>query len=439
MSFVPHSTNDTDEIFNSLGIDSHDQLFEHIPNELYLKEDISIESAKSELELIDYFNDIAIKNEPNLICFAGNGHYDSYLPHTVRSLTMRPEFMTSYTPYQAEISQGVLQALFEFQSLVADLTDMELANASLYDGTTSVVEAVSMAIAKTNKNRILLSEGLNSRAIEALNTFIDTDYITLESIPYDEQFKHTKLSIDDDVACVVFSLPTTHGSIQDYKEVNTVINEAGSISICLVDPGVLGVVETPGKMGFDIVVAEGQSIGSPLSFGGPTVGWFATKKEFARLIPGRLIGESVDSDNNKAYVMTLRAREQDIRREKASSNICTNQTLNAIGSAIHLSWLGPQGLKEMSTLSMQKAHYLKDILEKNFNLPLDNNFIREFIVDVGTRETEDVIRKMAKKGFLAGIPINYRENNFLLVSVTEKRTKKELDSFAEALQEVVYV
>ena len=424
---------------NGKGLERSSTAFLQTQYELYLKEDISIESAKSELELIDYFNDIAIKNEPNLIFFAGNGHYDSYLPHTVKSLTMRPEFMTSYTPYQAEISQGVLQALFEFQSLVADLTDMELANASLYDGTTSVVEAVSMAIAKTNKNRVLLSEGLNSRAIEALNTLIDTDHVTLESIPYDEQFKHTKLTIDDDVACVVFSLPTTHGSIQDYKEVNSVIKEAGSISICLVDPGILGVVETPGKMGFDIVVAEGQAIGSPLSFGGPTVGWFSTKKEYARLIPGRLIGESVDTDNNKAYVMTLRAREQDIRREKASSNICTNQTLNAIGSAIHLSWLGPQGLKEMSTLSMQKAHYLKDILENNFNLPLDNNFIREFIVDVGTRETEDVIRKMAKKGFLAGISVNYRENNYLLVSITEKRTKKELDSFAEALQEVVYV
>ena len=439
MSFVPHSIDDKNEIFDSLGIESYDQLFEHIPDELYLKEDIDIENEKSELELIDLFNNIGSKNEQDLICFAGNGHYDSYLPHTVKSLTMRPEFMTSYTPYQAEISQGVLQALFEFQSLVADVTDMELANASLYDGTTSVVEAVSMAIAKTKKRKVLLSEGLNSRAIEALNTIIDTNDIALESIPYDEGFKHTNLVVDDQVACVVFSLPTTHGSIQDFKEINNVIKEAGAISVCLLDPSILGVVETPGRMGFDIVVSEGQSIGSSMSFGGPTVGWFATRKEYARLIPGRLIGETVDGNNTKAYVMTLRAREQDIRREKASSNICTNQTLNAIGSAIHLSWLGPQGLKEMSTLSMQKAHYLKERLQKNFNLPLGDNFIREFIVDVDTREPKEVIRKMAKKGFLAGIPVTYRGNGYLLISITEKRTKAELDAFAEALQEVVYV
>lgn len=438
MSFIPHSENDTNQMLNDLDLNTFDDLFAHIPNELYLKTNIDIEESKSELELIHYFNNLASKNVNNLVCFAGGGHYDNYLPHTVKSLTMRPEFMTSYTPYQSEISQGVLQALFEYQSLVADLTDMEMSNASLYDGATSVVEAVSMSIVKTKRNKVLISEGINKRALEALNTIIDTDSVMIKTLKYDSEFNHKNIQLNDDIACVVFAVPTTHGSIQNYTQINEYLHTLGIVSICVVDPSILGIVKSPGEMGFDVVVAEGQSIGSALSFGGPTVGWFATKKEFARLIPGRLIGESRDTNGKRAYVMTLRAREQDIRREKASSNICTNQTLNAIGSAIHLSWLGPNGLKEIGYQSMQKAHYLKDKLSKNFNLPLGDNFVREFIVDVQPRNSQEVIQRMSKKGFLAGIPVTYRENDYLLVSVTEKRTVDELDYYSDSLQEVVY-
>ena len=239
-------------------------------------------------------------------------------------------------------------------------------------------------------------------------------------------------------AAFVVSYPHYEGSAEDLSELVIKAKDKGLVTICYVDPTLLGILKTPGNMGFDIVVAEGQSIGTPLSFGGPTVGWFATKKEYARLIPGRLIGESRDTNGKRAYVMTLRAREQDIRREKASSNICTNQTLNAIGSAIHLSWLGPNGLKEIGYQSMQKAHYLKDKLSKNFNLPLGDNFVREFIVDVQPRNSQEVIQRMSKKGFLAGIPVTYRENDYLLVSVTEKRTVDELDYYSDSLQEVVY-
>ena len=438
MSFTPHSSSEIQFMLNELGFSSFNDLFSHIPEGLYLNEDIDIANLQSELELIEYFNNISNKNVQDLVCFAGNGHYDAYLPYTVKSLTMRPEFMTSYTPYQAEISQGVLQALFEFQSLVADLTGMELANASLYDGATSVVEAVNMAITKTKRSKILISEGLNLRSVETLNTILDTELISIQILNYDLDFVHEVIASDEEIACIVFALPTCHGSIQDYIKINKKLNKLGIISICLVDPSILGVVKSPGEMNFDVVVAEGQSIGSSLSFGGPTVGWFATKKEYARLVPGRLIGETVDSNNNKAYVMTLRTREQDIRREKASSNICTNQTLNAIGCAIHLSWLGPNGLKEMGNQAMQKAHYLKDKLELNFVLPLANNFVREFMVDIETRTPDEVIRKMAKKGFLAGVGIKKNNKDYLLVAVTEKRTKKELDSYADALQEVVY-
>jgi len=438
MTFTPHSSADIKTMLDELGLSSHDDLFNHIPKELYLSDDIDIEESKSELELIEYFNNLSNKNIQDLVCFAGDGHYDTYLPHTVKSLTMRPEFMTSYTPYQAEVSQGVLQALFEFQSLVSDLTDMDLANASLYDGATAVVEAISMSITKTKRAKILISEGLNLRSVETLKTIINTDEISIEVLKYDKDFIHKLVATNDEIACVVFSLPTCHGSVQDYLEINEQLKEKGIMSICLIDPSLLGVIKSPGTMGFDIVVAEGQALGSALSFGGPTVGWFATKKEYARLVPGRLIGETIDKDNNKAYVMTLRAREQDIRRAKASSNICTNQTLNAIGSAIHLSWLGPHGLREMGYQSMQKAHYLSDKLSSNFLLPLNNNFIREFLVDVDTRTPEEVIRKMSKKGYLAGISVKKDNKKYLLVAVTEKRTKRELDGYADALQEVVY-
>ena len=264
MSFIPHSSNDIKQMFNELDLNSFDDLFTHIPSELYLKSKIDIAEAKSELELINYFNNLASKNVNDLVCFAGGGHYDNYLPHTVKSLTMRPEFMTSYTPYQSEISQGVLQALFEYQSLVADLTDMEMSNASLYDGATSVVEAVSMSIVKTKRNKVLISEGVNTRALEALNTIIDTDTIMIETIKYDSDFNHNNIQLNEEVACVVFSLPTIHGSIQNYTKINEYLHTLGVISICVVDPSILGIVKSPGEMDFDVVVAEGQSIGSTL-------------------------------------------------------------------------------------------------------------------------------------------------------------------------------
>ena len=275
---------------------------------------------------------------------------------------MRPEFMTSYTPYQPEISQGVLQALFEFQSLVCDLTEMELANASLYDGATSIAEAISVAINKTKRDGVVISNSFNPNSKEVVDTLIDSDKFNLKFVTLeDDRFPDDYLFTEDDAAFVV-SYPHYNGSAQDLTDLVRRAKEKGVVSICYVDPTLLGILKTPGNMGFDIVVAEGQSIGTPLSYGGPTVGWFATKKEFARLVPGRIIGETRDSNNLKTYVMTLRAREQDIRREKASSNICTNQTLNAIGSAIHLCWLGPEGIYSMGYHAMQKANYMKKML-----------------------------------------------------------------------------
>ena len=431
--FVPHSEIDLKKMFEELSISSLDDLFTHIPETLKLNDGLNVPPSLSELESISEFENLESKNTQNLICFAGGGHYDVYLPQTVKSLTMRPEFMTSYTPYQAEISQGILQVLFEYQSLICDLTDMELANASLYDGATSVAEAISVAINKTKRDNVVISNGFNPNTKEVVNTLIDTNKFNVNYVDLiDYLFPEDYVFSQEDAAFVV-ALPHYEGSAQDLTSIVQNAKAAGVVTICYTDPSMLGILKSPGSMGFDIVVAEGQSMGSPLSFGGPTVGWFATRKELARLVPGRIIGESRDSNNTKTYVMTLRAREQDIRREKASSNICTNQTLNAVGSTIHLSWLGPEGLYEIGYQAIQKASYMKQLLSNNnFNVLNHTTSLREFLVETD-RSADEVILSMGDKGFLAGIKY---DDNKILVAVTEKRTKAQIDEYVKSLTEV---
>ena len=431
--FVPHSEIDLKKMFEELSISSLDDLFNHIPETLKLNDGLNVPQSLSELESISEFENLESKNTQNLICFAGGGHYDVYLPQTVKSLTMRPEFMTSYTPYQAEISQGILQVLFEYQSLICDLTDMELANASLYDGATSVAEAISVAINKTKRDNVVISNGFNPNTKEVVNTLIDRNKFNVNYVDLiDYLFPEDYVFSQEDAAFVV-SLPHYEGSAQDLTSIVQNAKAAGVVTICYADPSMLGILKSPGSMGFDIVVAEGQSMGSPLSFGGPTVGWFATRKELARLVPGRIIGESRDSNNIKTYVMTLRAREQDIRREKASSNICTNQTLNAVGSTIHLSWLGPEGLYEIGYQAIQKASYMKQLLSNNnFNVLNHTTSLREFLVETD-RSADEVILSMGDKGFLAGIKY---DDNKILVAVTEKRTKAQIDEYVQSLTEV---
>ena len=430
--FVPHSEIDLKKMFEVLSISSLEDLFTHIPETLKLNDGLNLPQSLSELEAIQHFETVQKKNTQDLVCFAGGGHYDVYLPHTVKTLTMRPEFMTSYTPYQAEISQGILQILFEYQSLICDLTDMELANASLYDGATSIAEAISVAINKTKRDGVVVSSGLNPNSKAVINTLIDTSKFDIKHVELKNYLFPDDYEFSEEDAAFVVSLPHYEGSAQDLTEIVTKAKQAGVVTICYVDPSMLGILKTPGSMGFDIVVAEGQSMGSPLSFGGPTVGWFATRKDLARLVPGRIIGESRDSNNTKTYVMTLRAREQDIRREKASSNICTNQTLNAVGSTIHLSWLGPQGLYEIGYQATQKASYMKNqLVEKGYNIPNAGTSLREFLIETN-KDAAEVISAMGSHGYLAGIKYSEKQ---ILVAVTEKRTKIEIDDYIEKLVE----
>ena len=441
MDFTPHTDDDMAVMLGALGLSEVSDLFDHVPAGARLDHDPGLPPPMSELEAMQLVDDLGRRNRSNLVCFAGGGYYDHYLPPVVTALTMRPEFVTAYTPYQPEVSQGVLQALFEFQSMVCEITGMDVANASLYDGSTAAVEAVNLAVAATGRTAVWVSRGVSPRTRETVATFAATRGI--------EVVEHGLIdgkTVWDDTAqpapaAVIVAQPNYLGAIEEYDRAESVAHDAGALAVASVDPMTLGVLRHPGAAGFDLVVAEGQPLGNPLSFGGPVVGLFATTAKHIRRIPGRLVGQTVDRDDNTAFVLTLRAREQDIRRAKASSNICTNQSLNALAAAIHLAWLGPNGLRESGEQSAQKAHYLADRLSEIPGVELAGgaSFVREFAVRLPVDPVE-VIRAMAERGYLAGISVtaDYPElPRTLVVAVTEKRSRAELDGYVQAMKEVV--
>jgi len=441
VDFTPHTEIDVAVMLDALTLSEPADLFAHLPAGARLDHDPGLPEPLSELEVLDMVETWGKQNRSDLTCFAGGGYYDHYLPPVVTALTMRPEFVTAYTPYQPEVSQGVLQALFEFQSMVCEITGMDVANASLYDGATAAVEAVNLAVATTGRTSVWLSRGVNPRTRETIATFA-----AARNIEVVEHDLVEGITIWDDAArplpaAVIVAQPNYLGVIEDYNRAAALAQNAGALAVASVDPMTLGVLRNPGSAGFDLTVAEGQPLGNPLSFGGPVVGFFATSAAHVRRIPGRLVGKTVDRDNSTAYVLTLRAREQDIRRAKASSNICTNQSLNALASAIHLAWLGPQGLRETGEQSAQKAHYLADRLVElpGVELASGSAFLREFAVTLPA-DPPEVINAMAERGYLAGIPLSgdYPEmSRSMLIAVTEKRSRAQLDGYVAALKEVL--
>jgi len=441
MDFTPHTETDVAEMLAAVGLREPADLFSHLPAEVLVDPDLGLPEPLSELEVMRHIDALGARNTPNLVCFAGGGIYDHHLPPVVRALTLRPEFMTSYTPYQAEVAQGVLQALYEYQSMVAALTGLPAANASLYDGASAGLEAVNLAVGHTGRNGVWVSRGVHPHTRAIIDTFARAR--ELEVVEHPMVGGRTVWTTDagPEPAAVVFSQPNHLGVIEDYDAAVSFAHDAGALAIAEVDPMLLGVLRTPGAAGCDIAFAEGQPLGNPMSFGGPVVGVFATTMELLRRIPGRLVGATVDREGRTAYTLTLRTREQDIRREKASSNICTNQSLNAIGAAVHLAWLGPGGLAEVGRQSMARARYLAGLLEKidGVHLGVDAPFGREFPILLPIDPAE-AVAAMAERGYLAGIPIsaNYPEMpGGLLVAVTEKRTRSEMDGYAAALEEVL--
>jgi glycine dehydrogenase subunit 1 len=441
MDFTPHTDADVHAMLATLGLSEPDDLFAHLPAEVRVTGDLGLPDPLSELELMRHIDDLGARNTPGLVCFAGGGIYDHHLPPVVRALTLRPEFVTSYTPYQAEVSQGVLQALFEYQSMIAAITGLPVANASLYDGASAGLEAVNLAVGHTGRKGVWISRGLHPHTREIIATFARARELQIVEHPMVGGRTAWAPDAGPEPAAVVFSQPNHLGVIEDYDAAVTLAHGAGALAIAEVDPMLLGVLRSPGAAGCDIAFAEGQPLGNPMSFGGPVVGLFATTMELLRRIPGRLVGHTFDHEGRPAYTLTLRTREQDIRREKASSNICTNQTLNAIGAAVHLAWLGPNGLTEVGRQSMQKARYLASRVTeiRGVKLAVEAPFGREFPLLLPI-DPHDAVAAMAERGFLAGIPLSgdYPElPGGLLVAVTEKRTRHQLDSYAEALEKVV--
>jgi glycine dehydrogenase subunit 1 len=441
--FLPHTDAEIERMLATLGLTNLDELFDVVPAALRLTARPGADGRPRHLDLPDGLGEfdvmtemerLASRNRADLVCFAGGGAYDHDVPAVVRRLAFRSEFVTAYTPYQPEVAQGVLQMLFEYQSLLCRITGMEVANASLYDGATACVEAINLGVAATGRDEVWVSAGVNPRWREAIATFAAGTGHRVVEVPLEDGV--TAWPTGGTPAALLLQHPNHLGCLEDVPAAGERARHLGALSLVAFDPVAAGLLRSPGEQGADVVVGEGQPIGTPQSFGGPYLGLFACRLDHVRRLPGRLVGETVDTEGRRAYVTTLRTREQDIRREKASSNVCTNQTLIAVAFAIHLSWLGTGGLRDLALRCARGTRYARDALcaidgvEPLVGSPV----LREFAVRTPVAP-EVVVDRLAEEGFLAGIPLEPEFGDHgLLVAVTERRTREEIDAFAAAFE-----
>jgi glycine dehydrogenase subunit 1 len=423
----------------TIGVSSLDDLFTQIPERVRLREPLGVPDGVSELEIVEELRGLAARNRhlDELVCFAGAGAYDHYVPSVVWALAGRSEFSTSYTPYQPEVSQGVLQALFEFQSMICELTALDVSNASLYDGATALVEAVNMARAG-ERRRVLVSAGVDPRLVETLRTYGRGAGYEPELFAADGG-RGGSPDVGTDVAAVVVQHPNVLGILEPAGELFEKARSGGAKAIQIFDPLSLGVLAPPGQLGADIAVAEGQGLGNHLAFGGPYLGLIAARIDDVRRMPGRIVGETVDVDGATGYVLTLQAREQHIRREKANSNICTNQTLMAIAATVYLGWLGPAGLVELGRRCASKAAYAAARLTGLPGVELLHPgapFFKEFALRLPKAAT-DVVASLVERGYLGGVPFPAAGDDVLLVAVTERRTRDQIDGLAAEMRAVL--
>lgn len=441
MEYLPHTPSDVEAMLEAIGLDSLGELFEAVPESVRLGRPLEVPPALDEITLAAHLKELAGRNQGagDLICFAGGGAYDHYVPAAARALASRGEFTTSYTPYQPELSQGVLQAVFEFQTHVCELYGMEVANASLYDGASSLVEAVNLACRTTKRDRVVVAGTIHPHYLEVLRTYTSGLGIVVETLPWKADGT-ADLSgvILEGAAAVACQYPNFFGHLEDVQAISDAARAAGALSIVVADPTAMGVLASPGQLGADVAVGEGQPFGNSLSYGGPYVGLFATRLEHVRQVPGRIAGETLDRDGNRAYVLTLQAREQHIRRAKATSNVCTNQTLMAIAATIHLSWLGPQGLQRMGHLCLAKTRAAAERLAEvpGCRVRFEGPVFKEFVLQTPV-PTRPLLRSLASHGFLAGPALGRwfpDLDDCLLVAATERRTNEDIELFAEALE-----
>lgn len=429
-----------------IGAASIDELFSDIPEEIRQKSGIELPDHLSEFEVYGKLKELASKNISG-ISFLGSGVYDHLIPSVVPFVMSRSEFLTAYTPYQAEISQGILQAMYEYQSLLCTLTGLDVSNASLYDGATAAAEACAMAVNSVRKaNKILYSSTLYSQTIEVLETFFANMDVELECITAAEgsgvlDLPALRERLDESVAGVIVQSPNRYGCVEDYSGFAEAIHEAGAKLIISSNPVALGLLKSPGEWGADLAVGNGQPCGLPQYFGGPGVGFICAAENLMRKMPGRMVGQTLDSEGNRAFVLTLQAREQHIKRERATSNICTNQALTAVGVAAYLTCLGPEGMRELAGQNHSKARYLYERLsleteaQEVFGAPFFNEFVMRMPL-----EADAVVEHMVNQGFFPGIPLNGAyagAERDLLIAVTEKRTKDEIDGYIDALQRII--
>ena len=431
--YFPHTDEDLKAMLATVGINSIDALYAQIPDSIRFKGDYRLPSEMSEMEVRETFEKLGSQNE-QLTCFAGYGVYDHYTPSVIPQLLQRSEFLTSYTPYQAEISQGTLHYIFEYQSMMAELTGMDISNASMYDGTTAAAEAMMMAVAAGKKqNKVLVSETLNGDTRKVLDTYALHQGIELVTIPAkdgvtDLSALTSQLSTLEGIAGVMVQQPNVYGIVEDFTGFAEACHEQKALFIIDSVAADLAVLKTPGELGADIAVGDGQSLGIPMQFGGPYVGYMCCTEKLIRKMPGRIVGMTKDNRDQRAFVLTLQAREQHIRRQKATSNICSNQSLMALFVTIYCSLMGKQGLKEAAQMSYAGAHYLCDKLLATgmFHLAYDKPFFNEFYVKYDG-DVDTLYQRFIGAGFLGGVKLD----DGILFAVTEKRTKEEIDNLVK--------
>lgn len=442
MPYIPHTDEDCRAMLDTIGVDSIDDLFVDIPEGLRVSGELNVPSAMDEHALFGHLKSLSERNVDlsRTVCFLGAGIYDKYIPSSVGTVLSRGEFLTAYTPYQPEVSQGYLQTIYEFQTMVAELYDMDLANASMYDGGTAMAEAAIMATGIKRREVVHVSSAVHPHYRQILETYCWSMDIEVREIAATDGATSDYSAVGDDSACVIVQYPNFFGVIEDLSAAHDAARSSGGLFIVVADPTAMGLLPPPGQFDADVVVGEGQPLGIPMGYGGPLLGLFATKKEFARRIPGRIVGRTNDAAGRVGYTMTLRTREQDIRREKATSNICTNEALMALASTVYMAAMGKNGMRSVAESTVRNTQYaISAMTAVGAKLKYPGKVFGEFVLELPVNANE-VQLALLEDGILAGLPLGkYYDGmeNCLLVAVTEVRTKKQIDDFAAKLKEVI--
>ena len=448
MSYIPHTDADREAMLRVIGVESVEELFRDLPEQVRLKRELNIPCEMDEAAMLRHMRNLSKLNvtAEDYLSFLGAGIYDHFIPSVVDAIISRGEFATSYTPYQPELSQGMLQAIYEYQSLICRLTGMELSNASMYDAATALAEAALMSVEITGRKLVLVSETVHPNYRKVMETYLSSSGYTMHTLPQDDGATRTEALLNfprDEIACVVIQNPNFFGALEEPEELMNAAHSAGALGVMCVDPISLGLLKPPGEYGADIVVGEGQGLGCPMGFGGPLLGFFACRLKFQRRFPGRIVGATTDTQGRRGYTMTLRTREQDIRRERATSNICTNEALLALAATVYLCEMGPKGLRNVAELCVKKANYAANRLnglngmKRTFSRP----FFKEFALQLPAGiDVSAVNRQLLRRDIIGGYELeaSYPEmKRCTLLCVTETRSRADIDRLVDSLREII--